>query len=385
MAKLVKRGNAWYYDAYMEGKRIRKSLGKDKEQAKTKFAEIEYKRSRNEIFKRKKLQIDLFKSEFLEYVRARQSEKTHTNYALALTHLTNYLKDEETASHLNKVTMGMIDRFVSFRLKKKSRKNKGMTIARSTVNTEIKAIKRFFSRAVELEYLDQSPAKKIKLLRTINKHPRFFTEREVALILTDESDEWTRDAYLILLYTGMRIGELVNLEWEDIDFEGRKIVVRPKDFWKPKGMEERIIPMHPVLFQLLVNKPRASRWAFIKQDGEKLNVHSLECKFRRQLSRLGLTYANLHTWRHTFASHLMMRSGNIRAVQKLLGHKSIRTTEVYAHLSDKHLYHVVSLLPSPNMVTVLVTPDDFGAPEIPQVVENNMVGDTGFEPVTSTV
>ena len=80
-----------------------------------------------------------------------------------------------------------------------------------------------------------------------------------------------------------------------------------------------------------------------------------------------------------------MRSGNIRAVQKLLGHKSIRTTEVYAHLSDKHLYHVVSLLPSPNMVTVLVTPSDFVAPEIPQVVDNKMVGDTGFEPVTSTV
>ncbi len=61
------------------------------------------------------------------------------------------------------------------------------------------------------------------------------------------------------------------------------------------------------------------------------------------------------------------------------------TTEIYAHLSDKHLYHVVSLPPSPNIVTVLVTPDDFLAPEITQVVEKKVVGDTGFEPVTSTV
>ncbi len=52
------------------------------------------------------------------------------------------------------------------------------------------------------------------------------------------------------------------------------------------------------------------------------------------------------------------------------------TTEIYAHLSDKHLYHVVSLPPSPNIVTVLVTPDDFLAPEITQVVEKKMVGDT---------
>ena len=124
---------------------------------------------------------------------------------------------------------------------------------------------------------------------------------------------------------------------------------------------------------------------FTKQDGEKLNVHSLETKFRKQLSRLGLTYANLHTWRHTFASHLMMRSGNIRAVQKLLGHKSIRTTEIYAHLSDKHLYHVVSLLPSPNLGIVLGIPVILPGSGITQVVDNKMVGDTGFEPVTSTV
>ncbi len=61
------------------------------------------------------------------------------------------------------------------------------------------------------------------------------------------------------------------------------------------------------------------------------------------------------------------------------------TTEIYAYLSDKHLYHVVSLQPSPNIVTVLVTPADLVASEIPQVVEKKVVGDTGFEPATSTV
>ena len=65
-----------------------------------------------------------------------------------------------------------------------------------------------------------------------------------------------------------------------------------------------------------------------------------------------LLSANLHTWRHTFASYIMMRSGNIRAVQKLLGHKSIKTTEIYSHLSDKHLHLVICMLPGPNLVTV---------------------------------
>ncbi len=75
-----------------------------------------------------------------------------------------------------------------------------------------------------------------------------------------------------------------------------------------------------------------------------------------KLDRLGVKNANLHTWRHTFASYLMMISGNIRAIQKLLGHKSIRTTEIYSHLSERHLQHVVHLLPGPNLGTVLGTP-----------------------------
>jgi hypothetical protein len=61
------------------------------------------------------------------------------------------------------------------------------------------------------------------------------------------------------------------------------------------------------------------------------------------------------------------------------------TTEVYVHLSDKHLYHVLFMLPSPNMVTVLVTPAVLPGKGITQVVEKKVVGDAGFEPATSTV
>jgi integrase len=62
---------------------------------------------------------------------------------------------------------------------------------------------------------------------------RFFDEEEVALILGGCKDDRVRDVYLVLLYTGLRIGELVNLEWADVDFIRRAIAIRPKDFWKP--------------------------------------------------------------------------------------------------------------------------------------------------------
>ena len=384
MAVLKKRGSSWYYDGYVAGKRIRLSLGKNKERAKAKFAEIEFRLSKGDNPFRGNAPIEPFKQEFLDHVKATQSSKTFTNYCIALNHLTQFLH-QHGVKYLQKVTAELLDRFVAWRLQTASRKRRGKTIARSTVNTEIKAVKRFFNRAVELGYLAQSPAKKLRLLRLAVSHPRFFSEEEVSAIMKSEKEKWARDVYTALLFTGMRTSELANLEWDDIDFRMRTIRIRPKEFWKPKGMEERIIPMHPVVFELLSEKPRSSRWVFTKKDGGKLNTHSLDIRFRRLLSRLGIPNASLHTWRHTFASYLMMMSGNIRAVQKLLGHKSIKTTEIYAHLSDRHLHQVVSMLPSPQPVTILVTPLNFLRPAPAQVIENKRVGDAGFEPATSTV
>ena len=177
----------------------------------------------------------------------------------------------------------------------------------------------------------------------------------------------------------------MNLEWDDINLNRRVVVVRPKEFWKPKGKEERSIPMQDVLFYILLNMERTSNWVFTKADGGKVNIHSLKTRFRRQLKKMGIKGTNLHTWRHTFASYIVMRSGNIRAVQKLLGHKSIQTTEIYSHLSDKHLHLLVCMLPGPNLGTALGTPYILEGGKIAQVIENKVVGDTGFEPVTSTV
>ena len=83
--------------------------------------------------------------------------------------------------------------------------------------------------------------------------------------------------------------------------------------------------------------------------------------------------------------HLYYGLGNIRAVQKLLGHKSIKTTEIYSHLSDKHLHSVICMLPGPNLGTVLGTPYILEGRKIAEVFEKKVVGDAGFEPATSSV
>ena len=385
MAKLFKRRKIWNATFYLAGKRHRKSLGKDKKRAEAAFKEIDYKLSRNEYSEARKIPLSLFVEEFLEYVKSRLSEKTHLNYSIALRHLETYLSEKEGVKWLQDLDVGRIDRYVAFRLKCPSPHKKEGTVERSTVNTELKGIKRFCNRAVELGYLRESPARKVKLLATVRKNPRFFDEEEAARILTDCKDERVREIYLVLLYTGMRIGELVNLEWDDVDFRRRVITIRPKAFWKPKGNEERLIPMHDAVFLALFAKEKTGRWVFCGPGEEKLKIHTLETRFRRQRKRLGISDASLHTWRHTFASYLTMRTGNIRAVQKLLGHKSIRTTEIYSHLSDRHLHGVVGQLPGPEMGANLGARAILPGRAVAQVVEKKVVGDTGFEPVTPTV
>ena len=103
---------------------------------------------------------------------------------------------------------------------------------------------------------------------------------------------------------------------------------------------------------------KRSKWVFTKKDGNKINIHSLERRFKNQLKRLQINDASLHTWRHTFASYFIIETGNMRALQKLLGHKNIKTTMVYAHVSDDHLEHLINKLPEANLVTDLVTKND---------------------------
>jgi integrase/recombinase XerD len=385
MAKLYRRGKMWYGTLYTSRKRLRPKLSKDKKEADIMLNDIVCRLSRNEHILGHKIPISQYQKDFLEFVRTRKAPKTGHNYSIALNHFVGYATEWHGVRYLQDIDLAMVDGYVTSRLNDPSPARKGSPVARTTVNTELKYIKRFFSRAVELGLLRDSPARRVELLKTLKKSPRFFDEIEMPRILDNCDVIWARDIYLGLLFTGMRIGELVNLEWDDVDFQNRRIAIRAKSFWKPKGNEERSIPLHGAFYELLRCKERKSNWVFTKADGTKVNIHSLEARFKNQLKRLGIQNATLHTWRHTFASHLAMLTGNLRAVQVLLGHKSGRTTEIYSHLADRYLQAVVNQLPSPNLGTNLVTTVVLPGRGIVQVVDKKMVGDRGLEPLTSTV
>ena len=144
--------------------------------------------------------------------------------------------------------------------------------------------------------------------------------------------------------TGVRIGELINIEWQDIDFERRVIRIRNKKDFTTKSKLERSIPVNDQVFSLLTRLPRNGRYIFESNRGGRRCSTKLSKQFTKYLRAAGFGREfTFHSLRHTFASRLVQRGVSLYVVSKLLGHSNIKTTEVYAHLAET-FHDAVSLL-----------------------------------------
>ena len=214
----------------------------------------------------------------------------------------------------------------------------------STINTELNTLKAALNRAVALGYLARNPCREVKKLKTARKQVRFFSKEEVHELLAAGNDRM-RPIIEVLLYTGLRRDELAHLTWADVDLQRRIVAVQAKDGWNPKDYEVRHIPMAPRLLELLKSLPRKDdSWVFSTSNGGPHAGHILSRDFRKLVRACGIKGASLHTLRHSFASHLVMNGTDVYTVQKLLGHSSIKTTEIYAHLAPDFLKAAVEKL-----------------------------------------
>jgi integrase len=145
----------------------------------------------------------------------------------------------------------------------------------------------------------------------------------------------------------LRLGELLHLQWSDIDLERRKMAIRRKDFWIPKS-GDREIPLNDGMIRLLKGmKPKkvlGQGFVFPGKDGGKMKT-----KLRKELIRIATAASisdltKVHSLRHTFASQLVMKGVDLPTVQRLLGHTDIQTTMIYSHLAPDHLVEAVNKL-----------------------------------------
>jgi integrase len=341
MGRVFKRGKYWYIDYYADGKRHRTKHGKYRKLAELRLNEIELQIARGELKIPKDSAIDEFFENFLTYAEAHTSPKTLECYTTVIKSFNEFRSKLNALNKLSQITPSIIEDFKLARLKE---------VSKGTVNHNLKILGIIFNRAVKENLIARNPVKEVKRFIVEKKHPRFFSTEEIRLILNN-CPKRLYPAFMILLHTGLRKSELANLEWDDVDFERKVIKVTAKDGWCPKGKRDREIPMNDELLELLLKmRSEPKRKYVVEKNNAKRYDRALWENFQRLAKKLGIENANIHTFRHTFASYLIMNGVDLVTVKELLGHKDISTTMRYAHVVPKHKLWAVNRLCSISQV-----------------------------------
>jgi len=210
----------------------------------------------------------------------------------------------------------------------------------ATVNREMAALKHMLNKAVEWGMLEVSPFRKGSRLtfRENNQRHRYLTVEEIEKLLNSCSPHLL-PILEIALHTGMRKGEILGLKWDQV----RDGFIYLKE---TKSGKSRQIPLDDraaqVLRDLQVKNKWKSPYVFVGPDGQRLQ--DVKKAFAGACRRAGIEDFRFHDLRHTFASHLVMKGANLKAVQRLLGHSDSKMTDRYSHLSPDHLKESVNLL-----------------------------------------
>ena len=224
----------------------------------------------------------------------------------------------------------------------------------STVNRHISSLKSFFNYLVDESIIKVSPMEEVSSLKKAKKLPKYLSISEVNKLLNiplNSEFDYRNKAMLELMYaTGLRVSELVSIEYSNIDFENSIIRINGK------GKKERIIPLGEIASYYLKVYLSDYRSKLLKRNTYNqvfLNNHG------KPITRQGFNYIleNIreltgiekeitpHVLRHSFATHLLEGGADIRSIQEMLGHENISTTNIYTEVvndvlrSNYEMYH----------------------------------------------
>jgi site-specific recombinase XerD len=339
MATLRKRGNTYYADYRINGKRFRKTLGRSKRIAELALKDIEVKIAKNELgFDKKDEALTKLFEEYLSYSKTNHSPSTQKRYRAIIDNFKRFLEGYPYVNKISHLNPKVFEDYKSFRAEEEAQ-NK-------TINMEVRTLRTIFNLAKNWGYAKENPTDGVRMLKITNHiTPRFLTDEECQKLLK-KCNEWEHPIFYTFLNTGMRKGELLNLEWQDIDFNRRKIQIRAKKGWVPKT-SEREIPINESLSDVFKTLKADKKEGYVFQDekGQQIENNRLRKRLMSLTKRCGFpNVTKLHTLRHTFASHLVMNGVDLPTVKKLMGHSDIQTTMIYSHLAEEHVDKAVEKL-----------------------------------------
>jgi len=216
--------------------------------------------------------------------------------------------------------------------------------APKTVNNQPAVLGRMLRIARKWELLDKVPENCLAI--SSPQEFDFLDFGEAERLIAGSESRW-RPMIVLALRTGLRLGELRALRWEDVDLVTGRLVVR-RAAWRdkigtPKSGRQREVPLSDqTLSALMGHQDLRGNFVFCADEGTLLTTVSCKWPVWRTCRRAGIRRIGWHVLRHTFASHLATKGAPLKAVQELLGHTDIKVTMRYAHLSPGETQSIFS-------------------------------------------
>lgn len=273
-------------------------------------------------------------NDFISYISKKNySVNTYTSYINDLYYFTIFVKKD-----LTKVTFEDVKDYLEHLNLKKEKS--------SSVRRKISSLKSFYKFLYKNGYMDKKdyPLTKVAYPKMEKKLPKFIYYNDLLEIINESTKDkdGVRDRLIIeMLYaTGVRVSELVNIKINDIDFNNRRIIVLGK------GNKERIVYYgeyaEEVLKEYLKTHDRKNHnYLFVNAKGGQLTDRGVRYIIDNIMSKLSVkVHVTPHVLRHTFATDMLNNGCDIKVVQELLGHSSLKATEIYTHVTNEQLKKV---------------------------------------------
>ena len=313
------RGEIWYVNYQHAHRQIRRSLKtRSKKEARRRALVIEKEiLSGEHKHQRRASSLCDLVAEYLAHERSEgRSHKTVAKYEYAF-QLLSEIAERRRVQRIDQLDLRLIDQF-------RAERTAGSVTRRpakpKTVHNDTVTIRQLVNFALERDLITEDPLRGLKLKKPKRTPQPCWTREQVDSILTTAVPPH-RAALIFLAETGARVGEARWLTWDDVDLDRRLIHIRPKEGWKPKSRDQRVVPINDQLYGLLTGLPREGTWVFPArctarhpQPGRQFSERRLLQYLKRLLKRLGLP-GHLHTFRHSFISFAALQGVSERVLR----------------------------------------------------------------------
>ena len=299
---------------------------------------------------------DWFGEWLAHYVKPASKQKTYRRYEEIVA---QHILPKFGTMELEDLTPLVLQRYISELLECGNLRT-GVGLSANTVNAIITVIQSALKVACNLGYLETYTADKIKRPKAKEKQIECFSPAEQKKIeqavLADKRPKMF--GVILCLYTGLRIGELLALEWSDIDFSKGELTVNKTchDAKTEQGYRRitdtpktqtshRVIPIPKQILPLLREQKKKSRSAFVIGEDKMQSVRSYQYSFSLLLKKLDIPHRGFHALRHTFATRALECGMDVKTLSEILGHKNpVVTLNRYAHSLLPHKHEAMNRL-----------------------------------------